>query len=118
MGQLTDWLQSINQTKENLWGVEPYPRFIVNRCLSYHIDCLFQSLEASKIFVSDHQAYQIVLHSIPKRKRFAKWVKPETDELEIMTMRRYNCSARVARMYLDLVDETDLRKRINEGGKV
>ena len=46
--ELKDWLNSINDTKKNLIdennSVErEYPPFIINKCLSGHIDCLLYS---------------------------------------------------------------------------
>ena len=45
MTELKDWLNSINQTKKNLIDEDPslekeYPPYIVNRCLSGHLDCI------------------------------------------------------------------------------
>ena len=45
MTELKDWLNSINFTKENLIEEDPsvikeYPPYIVNRCLSGHLDCI------------------------------------------------------------------------------
>ena len=41
--ELKDWLNSINDTKKNLLNEDPsciknYPPYIVNKCLSGHID--------------------------------------------------------------------------------
>ena len=43
--ELKDWLNSINQTKENLIDEDPslekeYPPYIVNRCFSGHLDAV------------------------------------------------------------------------------
>ena len=39
--ELKDWLNSINFTKEDLsHDIKDYPPYIVNRCLSGHIDCI------------------------------------------------------------------------------
>ena len=48
--ELKDWLNSINQTKKNLIDENPlseneYPPFVINKCLSGHIDCLMYSNE-------------------------------------------------------------------------
>ena len=45
MIELKDWLNSINDTKKNLIEEDPsiaseYPPYIVNRCLSGHLDCI------------------------------------------------------------------------------
>ena len=41
MIELKDWLNSINQNKKNLYEEDPdakYPAYIVNRCMSGHLD--------------------------------------------------------------------------------
>ena len=42
--ELKDWLNSINFTKENLLEdpsvVKDYPPYIINRCLSGHLDTI------------------------------------------------------------------------------
>ena len=45
MTELKDWLNSINQTKKNLIDEDPsieknYPPYIINRCLSGHLDAV------------------------------------------------------------------------------
>ena len=47
--ELKDWLNSINFTKEDLSeDIKNYPPYIVNRCLSGHIDCVMYSNEMNK----------------------------------------------------------------------
>ena len=45
MSELKDWLKTINQTKKNLIDEDPslekeYSPYIINRCLSGHLDCI------------------------------------------------------------------------------
>ena len=51
--ELKDLLNSINFTKENLIEEDPdaiskYPPYIVNRCLSGHLDCIMFANEMNK----------------------------------------------------------------------
>ena len=51
--ELKDWLNSINFTKENLIEEDPdlikeYPPFIINRCLSGHLDAIMFANEMNK----------------------------------------------------------------------
>ena len=47
--ELKDWLNSINFTKEDLSeDMKSYPPYIVNRCLSGHIDCVLFANEMNK----------------------------------------------------------------------
>ena len=44
--ELKDWLNSINFTKEDLSeDIKSYPPYIINRCLSGHIDCILYTNE-------------------------------------------------------------------------
>ena len=50
--ELKDWLNSINFTKENLMEdpdvKKEYPPYIINRCLSGHLDCIMFANEMNK----------------------------------------------------------------------
>ena len=51
--ELKDWLNSINFTKENLIEedsstIKDYPPYIVNRCLSGHLDTVMFANEMNK----------------------------------------------------------------------
>ena len=52
MAELKDWLNSVNFTKENLIEDDPvikdYPPYIVNRCLSGHLDTVMFANEMNK----------------------------------------------------------------------
>ena len=58
--ELKDWLNSINQTKNNLIDEDPlvekdYPPYIVNRCFSGHLDAI--------MFANEMNQY----HFLPKK---------------------------------------------------
>ncbi len=81
--ELKDYLNSINLTKENLMegdeeAVKSYTPFIVNRCMSGHIDCL---LYANEMNMSSHipkdMQYHFYINSIRKKKRFSPWIKKD-----------------------------------------
>ena len=53
MAELKDWLNSINFTKDNLVEEDPnvikdYPPYIINRCLSGHLDSIMFANEMNK----------------------------------------------------------------------
>ena len=75
--ELKDWLNSINHTKENLVEEsKSYPPFIVNRCLSGHLDAI---IFANEMNINHHidkdMQYSFYLNSLRKRKRFSPWLK-------------------------------------------
>ena len=69
--------------------------------------------------VSNRLQYHYLLNTIRKRKRFAKWIKPERiDDLRIV-MEYYSISRQKAEEYLTILSDKEmiiLRKRMNKGG--
>ena len=78
---LSEILASINNTKEHLYVDDPdrvkrYPPYIVNRCLSGHIDAILFANEVNKHPLLDKRLqYDFLLNSLRKRKRFTPWLK-------------------------------------------
>ena len=73
MTELKDWLNSINFNKKNLLEEDPsvikeYPPFIVNRCLSNHVDAIMFANEMNKYPNLDKDMqYSFYLNSLRKR---------------------------------------------------
>lgn len=85
--ELKDWLNSINYNKEDLSGeIKSYPPYIVNRCLSGHIDCIMFANEMNMNHQLDKDMqYQFYLNSLRKRKRFSPWIKKDkVQDLDIV----------------------------------
>ena len=90
MTELKDWLNSINFTKENLIEdpseVKNYPSYIINRCLSGHLDCIMFANEMNKYsFLDKDMQYSFYLNTLRKKKRFSPWLrKDKVTDLEII----------------------------------
>ena len=89
--ELKDWLNSINFTKENLIEEDPdlikeYPPFIINRCLSGHLDAIMFANEMNKYPNLDKDLqYHFYLNTLRKKKRFSPWLRKEkVTDLEII----------------------------------
>ena len=89
--ELKDWLNSINFTKENLIEEDPsvikdYPPYIVNRCLSGHLDTVMFANEMNKFPNLDKDLqYHFFLNTLRKKKRFSPWLRKEkVTDLEII----------------------------------
>ena len=89
--ELKDWLNSINFTKENLIEEDPdlikeYPPFIINRCLSGHLDAIMFANEMNKYPNLDKDLqYHLFLNTLRKKKRFSPWLrKDKVTDLEII----------------------------------
>ena len=118
-----DFVKSITYTKQDIMNdlnESEYESFLVNRALSYHQDCLLYANEMNRRFeLSVRLQYHYLLNTIRKRKRFAKWIKPEKiDDLNIV-MEYYQVSRAKAEEYLNILSENNiavLRKKMNKGG--
>jgi hypothetical protein len=81
--ELKDWLNSINFSKVNILEDEPhlakeYPAYIVNRCLSGHLDCILFANEMNKYhFLDKDMQYQFYINILRKRKRFSPWIRKD-----------------------------------------
>ena len=91
MTELKDWLNSINFTKKDLIAEDPdainkYPPYIINRCLSGHLDCI---MFANEMNIHNHLdkdlQYSFYLNTLRKKKRFSPWLrKDKVTDLEIV----------------------------------
>ena len=88
--ELKDWLNSINFTKENLIedpsAIKDYAPYIINRCLSGHLDCVLFANEMNKYsFLDKDMQYSFYLNTLRKKKRFSPWLRKEkVTDLEII----------------------------------
>ena len=124
--ELKDWLNSINFTKENLIEedstlVKEYPPFIINKCLSGHLDCVLFANEMNKYhFLDKDMQYNFYLNILRKRKRFSPWLrKDKISDLEIVK-RYYGYSNEKASQALKILSNEQLnfiKQRLETGGK-
>jgi hypothetical protein len=123
--ELKDWLNSINQTKKNIMdedssSIKEYSPYIINRCLSGHIDCLMYANEMNKFSSLDKKLqYDFFINIIRKKKRFSPWLKQEKiKDLEVVKS-YYGYSNEKARQVLSILTEEQLafiRKKLDTGG--
>ena len=79
MSEQKDWLNSINFNKEDLReNISSYPPYIVNRCLSGHLDYVMFVNEMNKYhFLDKDMQYSFFLDTLRKKKRFSPWLRKE-----------------------------------------
>ena len=94
--ELKDWLNSINHSKKNLMDEDPdvekkYPSYIINRCMSGHLDAIMYANEMNLYHnLSSKLQYDFLLNILRSKKRFSPWVKKE--ELKNLDyVKRYYC---------------------------
>ena len=123
--ELKDWLNSINFNKENLIKEDPhivkdYPPYIINRCLSGHIDSIMYANEMNMHHHLDKDLqYSFYLNSLRKRKRFSPWIrKDKIDDLECVKQ-YYGYSNEKASQALKILTKeqiTYIKQRLDVGG--
>ena len=123
--ELTDWLNSINFTKENLMkedetSKKEYVPYIINKCLSAHIDCILYANEMNLHHSLDKDMqYSFYLNSLRKKKRFSPWIrKDKVDDLECIK-KYYGYSNEKASQALKILNKSQIdfiKKRLETGG--
>ena len=119
--ELKDWLNSINYNKDDLSeDIKTYPPYIINRCLSGHLDCVMFANEMNMYAHLDKDMqYSFYLNSLRKRKRFSPWIKIEKIEDIDSVKQYYGYSNEKAKAALRLLSESELnyiKSKLDIGG--
>ena len=124
--ELKDWLNSINFTKTNLMDEDPdakkdYAPFIINRCLSGHLDCILFANEMNKNhFLDKDMQYTFYLNTLRKKKRFSPWLRKDKIE-DLETVKQYyGYSNEKAYQVLKILSNEQIdyiKQRLEIGGK-
>ncbi len=125
MTELKDWLNSINFTKDNLIEQDEtlkkdYPPYIINKCLSGHIDCILYVNEMNLHHSLDKDMqYSFYLNSLRKKKRFSPWLrKDKVNDLECVK-KYYGYSNEKASQALKILNKPHIdfiKTRLETGG--
>ena len=124
--ELKDWLNSINQSKKNIMDEDPsskkeYPPYIINRCLSGHIDALMYANEMNKHHSLDKKLqYDFFINTLRPKKRFSPWIKKENiKDLEVVkSYYKYsNEKAKQALMILSKEQINFIKSKLETGGR-
>jgi hypothetical protein len=116
---------SILQTKKSVfqddYDYKDYKPFVVNRALSYHMDCVGYANEMNvhSGLDSDMQ-YQYLLNTIrPMKRKFQPWQKSEVDR-DIESVKLYfgfsNAKAKEALRILNDDQIAEIKAKTNKGG--
>ena len=124
--ELKDWLNSINFNKEDLTEddentIKSYPPFIINKCLSGHLDSVLFANEMNKYhFLDKDMQYKFYLNILRKRKRFSPWIRKDKDfDLDIVKS-YYGYSNEKARQVMRILSTEQInymKQRLDIGGK-
>ena len=91
MIELKDWLNSINHEKKDLTEEDPtvikkYPAYIINKCMSGHVDTIMYANEMNMNARLDPKLqYDFYINIVRKRKRFSPWInKDKIKDLDVV----------------------------------
>jgi hypothetical protein len=123
--ELKDWLNSINQSKRNIMDEDPsskkeYPPYIINKCLSAHIDALMYSNEMNKYHSLDKKLqYDFLINTLRIKKRYSPWIrKDKIKDLDVVKS-YYKYSNEKAEQALKILTQeqiTFIKQRLETGG--
>ena len=122
---LKDWLNSINYSKRNLIDEDPdvekkYPAYIINRCMSGHLDAIMYANEMNLYHnLSPKLQYDFLLNILRSKKRFSPWVKKEELKNLDYVKRYYGYSDEKAKQVLPLLSKeqlTFIQEKLERGG--
>ena len=119
--ELKDWLNSINFNKEDLReNISSYPPYIINRCLSGHLDCVMYANEMNNYPNLDKDMqYSFYLNTLRKRKRFSPWLrKDNVPDLECITTNSGYRNEKASQALKILTQEqiNFIKQRLDTGG--
>ena len=120
-----DFANAINHSKEKLivddWSEKQYNAWIVNKSMSYGADTVIYANEMnSRPHLDRRLQFDFLINTVRPRKRFNKWLKPETVEVLSTIQEYYGYSIDKARQVLPLLTAAQLdaiKKKMNRGGK-
>lgn len=123
---LKDWLNSINTTKNNIIDENPdavkeYAPYIINRCMSGHLDTILLANEMNINGQLDKKLqYDFFINIVRPRKRFSPWLKKEKIESLEIIKQYYGYSEEKAKSALKILsqDQIDfIKQKMNRGGR-
>ena len=123
--ELKDWLNSINLTKKNLIDEDAsiekeYPPFIINKCLSGHLDTVLFANEMNQYhFLPKKMQYDFFLNSVRKKKRFSPWLRQDKIQDLDYVKRYYGFSNEKAKQALKILTNEQLafiKSKFDTGG--
>ena len=114
-----DFIKSINEKSDNLMAASPdaerdYTPFVVNRGLSFSPDTVLYANEMNCLpFTAARMQYDYLYGAVRRRKRYDKWIKPDTGDEELLkaVMLRYKVGRRRAAEYIPLMG-AELRESV------
>ena len=123
--ELKDWLNSINLNKNNIIKEDPdterkYAPFIINKCMSGHLDTVLLANEMNMNHsLSKSLQYDFFLNSVRKKKRFSPWLRKDKIKNLDVVKQYYGYSNEKASQALKILTQEQInfiKQRLDTGG--
>ncbi len=121
-----DYVSNISTSSNSIWneGVseKEYAPYMANKSLSQYYDTVMYAQEMNtRSHLPPKMQYDFYLNAITaKKKRFAKWHKPEKMETVTLLANHYGINIRICESYLSLLSDADIEnimETLNKGGR-
>ena len=120
-----EYLNAINDTKKDIMiddiAEKGYNPFMINRGLSYFHDTVLMANEMNQHAHADNRLqFDFYINIVRKKKRFSKWLKPQTASDVEVVKEYYGYSNEKARQALSLLTPEQinaLEKKVTKGGR-
>ena len=120
-----EYVKAINDTKQNIMiddiAEKGYNAWIVNRSLSYFNDTVLMANEMNlNHHIDNRLQFDFYINIVRKKKRFSKWMKPETVSDVEVVKEYYGYSNEKAKQALTLLTSdqiNELKKKVYKGGR-
>jgi Bacteriophage clamp loader A subunit len=118
------FVTAVTETKEDLWegNESEYNSFIINKALSFNLDCLYHVAEINKYPTLPKNAqHKYLLTVLDKKKRYGRWVKKDSLPSDIALIKdAFGYNDQNAMIALSLLSDKqliELKANIAKGGK-
>ena len=119
------YLNSINFSKEDVMiddvAEKGYNSFLINRSMSYFYDTVGIANVMNRYHHLDNKLqYHFLINIIRKRKRFSKWMKPETESDIEVIKEYYGYSNDKAKQVLSILSPENIKsikQKVSKGGR-
>lgn len=120
-----EYVNAINVTKKDIMvddlAEKSYNSYMVNRSLSYFNDTVLMANEMNIHHHLDNRLkFDFLINIVRKKKRFSKWIKPETVSDVEVVKEYYGYSNEKAKSALSLLTSdqiNELKKKVYKGGR-
>ncbi len=123
-----DYINSITFTKDDMIrgsenpevAEKDYVPFMANRQLSYFIDTIMVANEMNTFAeLPNIMQYEFLFHTVPRKKRFSKWAKPDKSEDVDVIAKYFGYGKRRAELTMPLLSAEQIeqmRYTLDPGG--